>query len=78
MSETIRPYRKGGWEVDISVVTPGARRARERKLSPLSSKTAALRSRRDSSKATRHSGCICYQYSAGGGSTRPRTKTCSG
>jgi integrase len=44
MSVTIRPYRKGGWEVDISVVTPdGARRARERKLSPLASKTAALR-----------------------------------
>jgi integrase len=44
MSVTIRPYRKGGWEVDISVVTPdGARRARERKLSPLGSKTAALR-----------------------------------
>ena len=44
MSVTIRPYRKGGWEVDISVVTPdGARRARERKLLPLASKTAALR-----------------------------------
>src|SRR4051812_24831386 len=44
MSVTIRPYRKGGWEVDIAVVTPdGARRARERKLSPLASKTAALR-----------------------------------
>jgi integrase len=44
MSVTIRPYRKGGWEVDIVVVTPdGARRARERKLSPLASKTAALR-----------------------------------
>src|SRR3954467_10314750 len=44
MSVTIRPYRKGGWEVDVVVVTPdGTRRARERKLSPLASKTAALR-----------------------------------
>src|SRR3954471_12677022 len=44
MSVTIRPYRKGGWEGDIAVVTPdGARRGRERKLSPLASKTAALR-----------------------------------
>jgi integrase len=44
MSVTIRPYRKGGWEIDVSVVTPdGKRRARERKLSPLASKTAALR-----------------------------------
>jgi hypothetical protein len=44
MSVTIRPYRKSGWEVDVAVVTPdGARRARERKLSPLASKTAALR-----------------------------------
>jgi integrase len=44
MSVTIRPYRRGGWEVDIRVVTPdGARRARERKRSPLSSRSVALR-----------------------------------
>jgi hypothetical protein len=44
MSVTIRPYRRGGWEVDIRVVTPdGTRKARERKRSPLASRTAALR-----------------------------------
>jgi integrase len=44
MSVTIRPYRKGGWEVDICIVTPdGARRVRERKLAPVSSRSAALR-----------------------------------
>jgi hypothetical protein len=44
MSVRIRPYRRGGWEIDICVVTPaGSRRARERKRSPLSSRTAALR-----------------------------------
>ncbi len=32
MSVTIRPYRRGGWEVDIRVVTPdGTRDSRERK-----------------------------------------------
>jgi len=44
MSVTIRPYRNGGWEVDIRVVTPdGTRQLRERKRSPISSRTAALR-----------------------------------
>ena len=44
MSVTIRPYRRGGWEVDIRVVTPdGMRKARERKRAPLSSRTAGLR-----------------------------------
>ena len=38
MSVTIRPYRKGGWEVDIRVVTPdGTRHMRERKRAPMSS-----------------------------------------
>jgi integrase len=44
MSITIRPYRRGGWEVDIRVVTPdGARQLRERKRAPVSSRTAAVR-----------------------------------
>jgi len=43
MSVTIRPYRKGGWEGDVVVTPDGARRARERRHSPLASKTAALR-----------------------------------
>jgi len=44
MSITIRPYRRGGWEVDIRVVTPdGTRQLRERKRAPVSSRTAAQR-----------------------------------
>lgn len=44
MSVTIRPYRRGGWEVDIRVVTPdGTRQLRERKRAPVSSRTAAQR-----------------------------------
>ena len=44
MSVPIRPYRKGGWEIDIRVVTPdGTRQLRERKRSPLSSRSAAMR-----------------------------------
>ncbi len=43
MSVTIRPYRRGGWEVDVRIVLPDGRRRRERKRAPVSSKTAALR-----------------------------------
>ena len=44
MSVTIRPYRRGGWEVDIRVVTPdGTRHSRERKRAPVSSRSAAGR-----------------------------------
>ena len=44
MSVTIRPYRRGGWEVDIRVVTPdGTREFRERKRAPVSSRSAAAR-----------------------------------
>src|SRR5689334_5376731 len=44
MSVTIRPYRRGGWELDIRVVTPdGTREIRERKRAPVSSRTAAGR-----------------------------------
>jgi hypothetical protein len=36
MSVTIRPYRRGGWEVDIRVVAPdGSRESRERKRAPV-------------------------------------------
>jgi integrase len=41
MSVTIRPYRGGGWEVDIRVVSPdGTRHKRERKHAPISSRSA--------------------------------------
>jgi len=44
MSITIRPYRKGGWEVDIRVVAPDdTREFRERKRAPVSSRSAAVR-----------------------------------
>src|SRR5205807_10586875 len=44
MSVTIRPYRRGGWEADIRVITPdGARQIRERKRAPVSSRSAAVR-----------------------------------
>ena len=44
MSVTIRPYRRGGWEVDIHVVAPdGVRHVRERKRAPISSRSAAVR-----------------------------------
>ena len=44
MSVTIRPYRRGGWEVDIRVVAPdGTRELRERKRAPVSSRSAAMR-----------------------------------
>jgi integrase len=44
MSVTIRPYRRGGWEVDIRVVAPdGTRELRERKRAPVSSRSAAGR-----------------------------------
>src|SRR5215210_6866585 len=44
MSVTIRPYRRGGWEIDIRVVTPdGARQLRERRRAPMSSRSAAVR-----------------------------------
>ena len=43
MSVTVRPYRRGGWEVDIGMVLPDGTRWRERRRAPVSSKTAALR-----------------------------------
>lgn len=40
MSVTIRPYRRGGWEVDIRVVAPdGLREIRERKRAPTSARS---------------------------------------
>ena len=43
MSVTVRPYRRGGWEVDVRVVLPDGGRRRDRKKAPVSSKSAALR-----------------------------------
>ena len=43
MSVKIRPYRRGGWEVDIRVILPDGRARRERRRAPVSSKSAATR-----------------------------------
>ena len=43
MSVTVRPYRRGGWEVDIRVVLPDDSEHRERRKAPVSSKSAAQR-----------------------------------
>src|SRR4029453_2335363 len=43
MSVKVRPYRRGGWEVDIRVRLTDGAEGRERKRAPASSRSAALR-----------------------------------
>ena len=43
MTVRVRPYKRGGWEVDIMLTIPGRPRIRDRKKAPVSSKTAARR-----------------------------------
>ena len=43
MSVTVRPYRRGGWEVDVRVVLPDGGRQRDRRRAPVTSRSAALR-----------------------------------
>src|SRR2546428_6398409 len=43
MSVRIRPYRTGGWEVDVTVRLPNGSRHRERSKAPVTSKSAAQR-----------------------------------
>jgi len=43
MSVTVRPYRRGGWEVDVTIRLPNGSRLRERSKAPVSSKSAAHR-----------------------------------
>lgn len=43
MSVKVRPYRRGGWEVDITTRLPNGTRRRERSRAPVSSKSAAVR-----------------------------------
>ena len=43
MSVTLRPYRHGGWEVDITVLLPNGSHYRERKRASRFSKSAAQR-----------------------------------
>jgi hypothetical protein len=43
MSVRIRPYRRGGWEVDIRVLLPTGREHRERRRMSVRSNSAATR-----------------------------------
>ena len=43
VAAVVRPYRNGGWEVDITFRLPNGRRYRERSKAPVSSKSGALR-----------------------------------
>ena len=43
MSVKVRPYRRGGWEVDITVRLPNGSRLRDRSKAPVSSRSAAFR-----------------------------------
>jgi integrase len=43
MSVKIRPYKRGGWEVDITFRLPNGRRYRERSKAPMASKSTAQR-----------------------------------
>jgi integrase len=43
MSVTVRPYKRGGWEVDIVFRLPDGKRHRERSKAPIGSKSAAQR-----------------------------------
>jgi hypothetical protein len=43
MSVKVRPYRRGGWEVDVRVRLPDSTERRERKRAPASSRSAAIR-----------------------------------
>jgi len=43
MSVLVRPYRRGGWEVDVRLVLPDNSEHRERRKAPVTTKTAAQR-----------------------------------
>src|SRR5262245_26424852 len=43
MSVKVRPYRRGGWEVDITFRLPNGARHRERCRAPVTAKSAAQR-----------------------------------
>jgi integrase len=43
MSFTIRPFRSGGWEIDIVLTLPNGEKIRERRKAPVDAKSAARR-----------------------------------
>jgi integrase len=56
MSVIVRPYRRGGWEIDIQITLPDGTSVRERRKSPLSSKAAATRWGKARERELFHSG----------------------
>jgi len=43
MTVKVRPYKRGGWEVDIMLTIPGRQKIRERRKAPVGTKSAAKR-----------------------------------
>jgi integrase len=43
MTVKVRPYKRGGWEIDIMLTFPGREPIRERRKAPMGSKSAARR-----------------------------------
>lgn len=43
MTVTVRKYKRGGWEVDIRIISPRGVELRERRRAPVSTKDQALR-----------------------------------
>ena len=43
MTVKVRPYKRGGWEVDITLTIPGRSKFRERRKAPVGTKSAAKR-----------------------------------
>ena len=43
MTVKVRPYKRGGWEVDIMLTIPGQPKIRDRKKAPVTTKSAAKR-----------------------------------
>src|SRR3970040_1179822 len=56
MSVKVRPYRNGGWEVDIQFRLPDGTRHRERYKAPVESKSGALRWGQDRERHLLHHG----------------------
>jgi len=43
MTVKVRPYKRGGWEVDTMLTVPGRQKIRERRKAPVGTKSAAKR-----------------------------------
>jgi hypothetical protein len=70
MSVTLRPYRRGGWEVDITIRLPDGSQYRERKRVSRFSKSAAQRWAEDRERYLLQHGPLATQGGANLGSVR--------